>query len=60
VAIVNAGGCLSGDLLQALPIWLGEGNASFSTVSITYLGIAVFGVWIAWRLPPLKTPSEAA
>lgn len=56
VAIVNAGGCLSGALLQALPILLGEGNASFSTVSITYLGIAVFGVWIAWRLPALKEP----
>ncbi|MDG1946244.1 MAG: MFS transporter [Halioglobus sp.] len=60
VAIVNAGGCLSGALLQALPIWLGEGNASFSTVSITYLGIAVFGAWTAWRLPHLKNPSEPA
>ncbi len=54
VAIVNAAGCLSGALLQALPIWLGEGNASYSTVSITYLGIALFGVLIAWRLPALK------
>ena len=51
VAMVNAGGCLSGALLQALPIWLGKGAASLSTVSITYLGIAAFGVWIAWRLP---------
>ena len=54
VAIVNAGGCLSGALLQALPIWLGKGSASFLTVSITYLGIAAFGVWIAWRLPEIR------
>ena len=54
VAIVNAGGCLSGALLQALPIWLGEGNATFGTVSVTYLGIAAFGVWVAWRLPNLE------
>ncbi len=56
VAIVNAGGCLSGALLQALPIWLGKGAASLSTVSITYLGIAAFGVWIAWRLPAVEEP----
>ena len=56
VAIVNAAGCLSGALLQALPIWLGAGSASDSTVSITYLGIALFGVWVAWRLPSLKDP----
>lgn len=54
VAIVNAGGCLSGALLQGLPIWLGKGSASFLTVSITYLGIAAFGVWIAWRLPEIR------
>ena len=56
VAIVNAGGCLSGALLQALPIWLGKGAASLSTVSITYLGIAAFGVWVAWRLPAVEEP----
>ena len=55
VAIVNAGGCLSGAILQALPIWLGEGSASFLTVSITYLGIAAFGVWLAWRLPVIES-----
>lgn len=54
VSLVNAGGCLSGALLQALPIWLGHGAASMSSVSITYLGIAAFGVWVAWRLPRLK------
>jgi len=58
VAIVNAGGCLSGAFLQALPIWLGEGNATFSTISITYFGIAIFGVWIAWRMPRLTNPPE--
>jgi len=59
VAMVNAGGCLSGALLQALPIWLGEGDATFSTISITYFGIAIFGVWIAWRIPRLTNPPEA-
>ncbi len=59
VAMVNAGGCLSGALLQALPIWLGEGDATFSTISITYFGIAIFGVWIAWRIPRLTNRPEA-
>lgn len=60
VAIVNAGGCLSGAILQALPIWLGDGNASFFTISATYFGIAVFGVWVAWRIPRLTNPPEPA
>lgn len=60
VAIVNAGGCLSGAVMQGLPIWLGDGSASFSTISITYFGVAVFGVWIAWRIPFLETPPEPA
>jgi len=51
VALVNAGGCLSGALLQELPVWLGGGTATLMTVSISYLSVAVLGVFAAYRLP---------
>jgi hypothetical protein len=51
VALVNAGGCLSGAFFQELPIWLGGGTASVFTVSVVYLSVAVFGVVLTWLLP---------
>ena len=51
VALVNAAGCLSGALFQELPIWLGWGKASVLGVSIVYLGVALFGVLVSWRMP---------
>lgn len=51
VALVNAGGCLSGALFQELPIWLGGGTASVLSVSVVYLGVALFGVVVTWMLP---------
>ncbi|MAI80181.1 MAG: hypothetical protein CL917_14630 [Deltaproteobacteria bacterium] len=51
VALVNAGGCLSGALLQELPIWLGRGSGTFLSVSVSYLSVAMIGVFLSWRLP---------
>ena len=51
VALVNAGGCLSGAFFQELPIWFGGGTASVFTVSAVYLSVAVFGVVLTWLLP---------
>lgn len=51
VALVNAGGCLSGALLQELPVWIGGGTATLMTVSISYLSVAILGILAAYRLP---------
>ncbi len=51
VALVNAAGCIGGALFQELPVWLGGGEASVSTVGIVYVGVALLGAATAASLP---------
>lgn len=51
VALVNAGGCLSGALFQELPLWLGRGTAGMFEVSVVYVTVSILGIVMTWSLP---------
>ena len=56
VAIVNAGGCLAGALFQELPVWLGGGTATLTSVAVVYVSVALFGVVATFFLPRKPSP----
>ena len=57
VGLVNAAGCLSGALAEALPAWLGGTQPTQIAVPVVYLLLAGLGVGVALRLPaaPVQT-----
>ena len=57
VAFVNAAGCIGGAVFEELPVWLGGGEASVTTVGIVYVGVALLGVATAVSLPRREAPS---